>query len=234
MRRVYFKCNEDPKVAERSILMLDEVDKLAMRGLDVKDATVQYALLKLLDGYSYTFEKKKNGPETTLDTSFMTIAFCGAFPEMYQAKEKEGSMGFNDSSPRFNGKFEFKTDDLVNFGMLAELIGRIPNIFTYKNLSKDDLKRILLYSKNSALILKQARYAREFNTQFEFTDGFIEAIVEKAFATKSGGRGMNKIIAKTFKKLDRELSRAAYHNNLDVKKLSLTQEIVENNTKFNI
>lgn len=234
MREVYFHCNEDPKIASRSILMLDEVDKLAMRGMDVKDAAVQYALLKLLDGYSYTFEKKKNGPQVSLDSSFMTIAFCGAFPEMYQAKEKEGSMGFNNSSPRFNGHFEFTTDDLVKFGMLAEFIGRIPNICTYKNLSKDDLKRILLHSKNSALVLKKERYAREFNTYFDFNDEFLDAIVEQAYETKSGGRGMNKIIAKVFKKIDRELSRDAYHNNLSVKKLSLTQEIVENNTKFNI
>lgn len=59
MREVYFNCKEDSKIASRSILMLDEVDKLAMRGMDVKDAAVQYALLKLLDGYRYTFEKKK-------------------------------------------------------------------------------------------------------------------------------------------------------------------------------
>lgn len=234
MRKVYFNCKEDPKVASRSILMLDEVDKLAMQGMEVKDAAVQYALLKLLDGYRYTFEKVKNGPQTFLDSSFMTIAFCGAFPDMYQAKEREGSIGFNNSLNKFNGRYEFTTDDLVKFGMLAEFIGRIPNIFTYKNLTKDDLRRIILHSKNSALLLKQDRYACEFNTYFEFNDEFIDAIVEEAFKTKSGGRGVNRIIARVFKKIDRELSRDAYRNNLDVKKLRLTQEIVENNTKFNI
>lgn len=234
MREVYLNCNEEPKLSSRSILMLDEIDKLAMRGMEVKDAAVQYALLKILDGYRYTFEKKKNGPQVSLDSSFMTIAFCGAFPDMYQAKEKEGSMGFNQSLKKYNGYYEFTTDDLVNFGMLDELIGRIHNIYTYKELTKDDLKRLILYSKNSALLLKQDRYAREFNTHFEYTDEFIDYIVEQAFATKSGGRGINKIIAKVFKKIDRELSRDAYHNNLGVKKLRLTQEIVENNTKFNI
>lgn len=234
MREVYFNCNEDPNIASRSILMLDEVDKLAMRGMEVKDAAVQYALLKLLDGYRYTFEKKKNGPQTSLDSSFMTIAFCGAFPDMYQAKEKEGSMGFNNSLNTFNNCYEFSMDDLVKFGMLAEFVGRIPNIFTYKKLTKEDLKRIILHSKRSALLLKQARYAREFNTYFDYNDEFIDAIVEIAYQTKSGGRGVNKIIAKVFKKIDRELSRDAYRNNLGVKKLTLTQEIVENNTKFNI
>lgn len=234
MRKVYFNCKEDLKVASRSILMLDEVDKLAMQGMEVKDAAVQYALLKLLDGYRYTFEKVKNGPQISLDSSFMTIAFCGAFPDMYQAKEREGSMGFNNSLNKFDGRYEFTTDDLVKFGMLAEFIGRIPNIFTYKNLTKDDLRRIILHSKNSALLLKQDRYAREFNTYFEFNDEIVDAIVEEAFKTKTGGRGVNRIIARVFKKIDRELSRDAYRNNLGVKKLTLTQEIVENNTKFNI
>lgn len=235
MREVYLNNKEDEKKASRSILMLDEVDKLAMRGMEVKDAAVQYALLKLLDGYTYTFEKKKNGPQISLDSSFMTIAFCGAFPEMYEAKEKENFMGFHDEKTNQKSTVqEFTTDDLVKFGMLREFIGRIPNIFTYKNLTKDDLKRILLYSKNSALVLKKDRYSREFNTLIEYNDGFIDAIVERAFIAKTGGRGLNKIVAKTFKKIDRELSRDAYRNNLNVKKLSLTQEIVENNTKFNI
>lgn len=235
MREVYLSCNGDPKLASRSILMLDEVDKLAMRGLDVKDAAVQFALLKLLDGYRYSFEKVKNGPQIVLDSSFMTIAFCGAFPDMYEAKNKEGSMGFKDTvSSNHNDKFEFTTDDLVKFGMLREFIGRVPNIFTYENLTKDDLKRILLHSKNSVLLLKQARYIREFNTFLEFNNAFIDAIVEEAFEKKTGGRGLKNIVSRTFKKLDRELSRDAYRHNLGVKKLSLTQEIVENNTKFNI
>lgn len=147
-------------------------------------------------------KRRKNGPQTSLDSSFMTIAFCGAFPDMYEAKAKENSMGFHEESTNQKNKdYEFTTDDLVKFGMLQEFIGRLPNIFTYKSLTKEDLKNILLHSRNSALLLKQERYTREFNAYLEYNNEFIDAIVEKAYDAKTGGRGLNKIVAKTFKKL---------------------------------
>ena len=70
--------DKDVKKAEKSILVFDEVDKIASRGLDVKDLAVQYLLLKVMDGNSYTFQMEKNGRSYTLDTSFMTIAALGA------------------------------------------------------------------------------------------------------------------------------------------------------------
>ncbi len=236
LRKIYFNSNEDLKIAERSILVLDEIDKLAMRGSDVKDAIVQYSFLKLIDGYNYNFEIKKNGPLKSIDTSFMTIACLGAFPEMYEAKKKEGAMGFNSSGKKFDtNSLAFTTDDIVNFGMLRELIGRINNIFTYKELSKDDLKRILTESKNSPLLLKIERYQREFNCLVEWEENFLDALVEEAYLQKSGGRSLSKVISKTFKKIDRELEYQKTSNfNSPVKKLHLTKETVENNRKFNI
>lgn len=231
MREIYFNSNENIEKAERSILVLDEFDKLASRGSHVKDSSVQYALLKLLDGYQYTFEKRKNGPQVSLDSSFITIGALGAFPDMYESKKKKSALGFNKNLED-EEIISFTTDDLTKFGMLTELIGRFNNIYTYTSLDKDGLKKALLQSKNSPLLRKLERYEREFGVKTTYEDSFIDALVELAYAQKIGGRSLNKIVAKTFKKIDRELVRKKDNNKQ--KKLVLTKEVVENNRSYNI
>lgn len=233
MREVYYSSGKDIRKAEKSILVFDEIDKLAMRGNDVKDAAVQYSLLKLLDGYRYTFEVVKNGPQVSIDSSFMTIGGLGAFPDIFLKKEKDGNMGFNPDPKKKD--IIITDDDLVEFGMLAELIGRLNNIHTYKELDKDGLRRILLESKNSPLLRKIERYKREFNTDISYEDAFIDVIIEKAYKKKAGGRGLAKLIASTFKKADRELTRELQMGKTQVpRKLVLTQETVYNNRNFKL
>lgn len=233
MREVYYSSGRDIRKAEKSILIFDEIDKLAIRGNDVKDAAVQYALLKLLDGYRYTFELTKNGPQISIDSSFMTVGALGAFPEMFLKKEREGNLGFNSDTKKT--EITITTDDLVKFGMLAELIGRLDNTYIYKKLDKDGLKNILLESKNSPLLRKIERYKNEFNTEIVYEDAFIDAIVEEAYKKKVGGRSLSKLIAYAFKKTDRALTRELQLGKIQTpRKLVLTQNTVYNNQDFKL
>lgn len=233
LKEVLINSDKDIKRAEKSILVFDEVDKIASRGLDVKDLAVQYLLLKVMDGNSYTFQMEKNGRSYTLDTSYMTVAALGAFSDLYAIKEKKSNMGFN--SRVGESSVSLTPDDLIEYGMLAELIGRFYLTHEYKKLNKEDLKRILLTSKTSPLLRKKERLEREFGYQLSWEDEAIDLIIEDAVKKGAGGRSLAKLIAYSFKKIDRELLRRE-KNEIIVpsKKLILTADTILDNKNFKI
>lgn len=230
LREVYINSRKNPEIAAKSILVFDEVDKLASRGSDVKDVAVQQALLKLLEGYNYRFPLVKNGAEVSLDTSFMTIACLGAFSSLFETKEKY--IGFNPVVE--DKKYDVTDEDLIEYGMIRELVGRWKHLFIYKAQTKDSLRKILLESKWSPLLLQQQRYEEEFNTELIWDESFIEAYIEEAMKRKSGGRSLSKIGANTFVKVERELLRL-HRENADVRrKVLVNSETIYNNRKFKI
>lgn len=233
LKEVMINSDKDIKKAEKSILVFDEVDKIASRGLDVKDLAVQYLLLKVMDGNSYTFQMEKNGRSYTLDTSFMTIAALGAFSELYAIKEKKSNMGFHSGSNE--SQVSLTPDDLINYGMLAELMGRFYLTHEYKKLNKDDLRRILLTSKTSPLLRKKERLNREFGYEVSWEDAAIDLIIEDAISKGAGGRSLAKLIAYAFKKIDRELLRREKNQIVTPsKKLILTADTIRDNNNFKI
>ena len=238
LKTVYVNSNGDKAKAEKSILVFDEIDKLAMRGSDVKDEQVQNALLKVLDGHKYSVSLEKGGKSVEIDTSFMTIAGLGAFPDIFKNKKKSKNNKIGFSSGEVESEetdlLTVTTEELVKFGMLAELIGRFSDTYVYKELTKDNLKRILLESKNSPLLLKINRYLTDFNTSVEYDEGFIDAIVEKAYAKHTGGRALKRIVAESLKKCDRELLSLRAHDGDKPKTLKLTKDTVENHKRFTI
>ena len=170
-REVVINAGKDLKKAEKSILVFDEIDKIATRGMDVKDLAVQYLLLKAMDGSSYTFALEKNGRPVTLDTSFMTIAGLGAFSDLYKQKEKKKSkLGFATGEDTEEERVTLTPEDLIDYGMLAELMGRFYLTHEYKKLGPSDLRRILIDSKGSPLLRKQQRYLEEFGYELTWDD----------------------------------------------------------------
>ncbi|MDE5888990.1 MAG: AAA family ATPase, partial [Bacilli bacterium] len=224
LKEVYINSQKNPKIAAKSILAFDEVDKLASRGSDVKDIAVQQALLKLLEGYNYRFPLVKNGAEVSLDTSFMTIACLGAFSTLFESKEKH--MGFNPITE--DEKYDVTEEDLIGYGMARELVGRWKHLFVYKAQTKDSLRRILLESKWSPLLLQQERLLSEFNTELIWDESFIDAYIEEAFKRKAGGRSLSKIGANTFIKLERELLRLNSENPDVKRKVLVNGETIYN------
>lgn len=238
LKKVYINSGGDKEKAEKSILVFDEFDKLAKRGSDVKDEQVQNALLKVLDGHKYTVSLEKNGGKSVeLDTSFMTIAACGAFPDIFDKKKKASQpLGFSSGTniKDENDMFTVTTEELVKFGMLAELIGRFDDPFVYKELNELDLRRILTESKNSFLLLKANRFLTQFNTQLIWDDTYLDAIIEEAIKKKTGGRSLKKTIAASLKKCDRELLSLRNQEGDKPRVLKLTADTVKNNRRFTI
>lgn len=237
-RKVYYKCGKNSTVAAKSILCLDELDKIAGRGNDVTDVNVQYELLRFIEGAEYTFELEKRGtsnPGTgTIDTSFMTIAGCGAFSEIFEKKKKKNKLGFANSSDEEFSPIEVMPEDLLNYGFIDQFMGRFRLVNQYRELDKDLLKDILLTSKNSPLLRKVARYQEQFKTVLGWDDDFIMALVEYALLQKNGARGLSKAVDRTFTKLDRALYTELRHGNTSERKLILTSDIVENPRKFSL
>lgn len=230
LKEVYLKADKNPKLAAKSILVFDEVDKLASRGSDVKDIAVQQALLKLLEGYNYRFPLVKNGAEVALDTSFMSIACLGAFSSIFETKAKH--MGFNPSPEE--AKYDVTDEDLVEYGMIRELVGRWKHLFIYKAQTEDSLRRILLESKWSPLLLQQERFQNEFNVELTWDESFIDAYIAEAMKRKAGGRSLSKIGANTFVKIERELLRLQRENSDVKRKVLVNGDTIYNNRKFKI
>lgn len=234
-REVFLESGKDLAKAEKSILVFDEIDKIASRGLDVKDLAVQYLLLKVMDGSRYTFSLEKNGKLYNIDSSFMTIAGLGAFSEIYQMKQKKNRTGFVNLSDEKNDDIEITPEDLFQYGMLPELIGRFYCTLQYKKLNADDLRRILLTSKTSPLLRKKTRYLEEFGFELLWEDAAIDAIVDEAIKKEAGGRSLAKLIAQTCKKMDRELLRIEREQIIvPSKKLVLTPDTVHDYHSFKL
>jgi ATP-dependent protease Clp ATPase subunit len=118
--------------------------------------------------------------------------------------------------------------------MLAELIGRFDDPLVYKELTRDDLRRILTESKNSFLLLKANRFLTQFNTELTWDDTYLDAIIEEAIKKKTGGRSLKKTIASSLKKCDRELLALRNQEGDKPRVLKLTADTVKNNRRFTI
>lgn len=236
-RKIYYNSSKNPEIAKKSILVLDEIDKIAGRGNDVTDVNVQYELLKFIEGADYTFDLERKGSansaSATINTSFMTIAGLGAFSGIFEKKSKKNTLGFSNVTEE-QKDIIITQKDLLDYGLIDQLLGRFAVINQYKELEKNGLKRVLITAKNSPLLRKVQRYQEQFMTKLGWDESFLDALVEYAIMQKNGARGLNKAVDRTFNKLDRALYTELRHSGAKEKKLVLTSDIVENPNSFNL
>lgn len=166
--------DNDIKLAEKGILVIDEFDKLAEKHGDnqshVSRLGVQRSLLKLLDGSLFYFGDKK------FDTSKLTVVVIGAFTGITSSDDYK----------------KLTTEDFMKYGIMRELIGRFSKTIAMNPLSKDDMIKILKESDFSPLYTYKKLFDM-LGVKFEFNDEFIEYIVEIAIAKQSGARSLKTV-----------------------------------------
>ena len=205
--RLIQAANGDVNMARGGIVFIDEIDKIKAGGSGYKDLRqgVQHALRKMLEGCVATVPpaggyKHPMQPGIAFDTTNVLFICGGAFVGLEDIIAKRlgrGGFGFSQlsESSQVNGGLlsQVKPEDLEAFGLIPELIGRLPVIAPLDDLGVDDLVRILQFPKNS-LLNQFRKLVRFHNADLVFTEGAIKEIARIALERGSGARGLRAVV----------------------------------------
>lgn len=217
VRNLYYAADKDIQKAEHGIIYLDEFDKIARKSgannsitADPGHEGVQQALLKMLEGNVVEFtargqRKHPEAPTIKVDTKNILFIVGGAFVGIddviaKRLQKADSSIGFGaevtskSEKPTFDELIhEVRPEDLMQYGIIPEIIGRLPIICTLETLDEDALLRILTEPKNAPVKQYEKLLAMD-NVKLEFAEDALRAVAKKAIERKTGARSLKGII----------------------------------------
>lgn len=213
LERLIQSANGNIELAEKGIVYIDEIDKKARSNesntstRDVSGEGVQQALLRLIEGtktYVNVGGQGLRSDKIEFDTTSVLFIVGGAFVGLEEIISKRvnnrSSIGFKSSTEVKKVKNLFRDvqpEDIINYGLIPELVGRIPVISALDELERDDLVKILQESKNSITNQIKALFKLE-NIIIGFTDNFYNVVADIAVTQKTGARGLRNILEDFF------------------------------------